>query len=420
MSSSKKSKAAVEPNLDVLGAPVIPWWNVPQSSVVDSEVLHQMLLSHAVVTGTAVRSGICTGYLSNQEEEELPQVWQDFLTSIVNHLEDSTCYKVVSPLFPTERGVKENWLFWSEGFIIITLSASDKVHIQLATFSDVQFQELASLIGTQVIPDNIRQPVYSLTNANGGDLIEIGGDTGVAFNEDYYMDHVGEDFNYCVQELQSDDPTGRLTIISGKPGTGKTYFIRGLIHVLHEHVFILIPSHMVEDLSGPGLVPTLIKARAKSSSDKSIILIIEDADRALLPRPSLEGAESLEVEASKTSIAAVSSLLNISDGILGQALNTRIVCTTNVSIDEIDPALKRAGRLSREIHIGELSAAKAMAVHDMVSGVAGSGLFDAAMPLAEVIRFAKVEDNDDAESDTDEDEDFDDENEDEDEDEDEE
>ena len=171
MSSSKKSKPAVEPNLDVLSAPVIPWWEVPQSSVVDSEVLHQMLLSHAVVTGTAVRTGICTGYLSNVEEEDLPQLWQDFLTGIVNYLEDSTCYKVVSPLFPTERGVKENWLFWSEGFIIITLNASDKVHIQLATFSTVQFQGLAKLIGTQVIPDNIRQPVYSLTNANGGDLI---------------------------------------------------------------------------------------------------------------------------------------------------------------------------------------------------------------------------------------------------------
>ena len=48
-------------------------------------------------------------------------------------------------------------------------------------------------------------------------------------------------------------------------------------------------------------------------------------------------------------------LLNITDGIIGDVLGIKIICTFNTNINKIDDALKRKGRLSLKYEFKKLS-----------------------------------------------------------------
>jgi hypothetical protein len=81
------------------------------------------------------------------------------------------------------------------------------------------------------------------------------------------------------------------------------------------------------------------------------ILIIEDAENIIMDRQI-------------TGSSAVSNLLNISDGLLGDCLNTQIICTFNMPISKIDPALMRKGRLIAKYYFGKLSVIKGQYLSD--------------------------------------------------------
>ncbi len=85
------------------------------------------------------------------------------------------------------------------------------------------------------------------------------------------------------------------------------------------------------------------------------VLVIEDADHCLSPRD-------------KDNLNAISALLNLSDGIIGSLLDLRVVATTNVKDEEIDPALFRKGRLSAHVNIKNLSEEQARKVWRNIGG----------------------------------------------------
>ena len=75
------------------------------------------------------------------------------------------------------------------------------------------------------------------------------------------------------------------------------------------------------------------------------ILIIEDAENIIHDRQ----------DVIKSSNQAVSNLLNMSDGLLGDAVHQQIICTFNCDIRNIDSALVRDGRLVLEHKFDKLS-----------------------------------------------------------------
>lgn len=148
----------------------------------------------------------------------------------------------------------------------------------------------------------------------------------------------GKDFVKVYEKIENkllEDHSKGLVLFHGKPGTGKTTLIKHLINTVQKEV-IFIPSHMVESISTPGFVPFLL-------DHANSILVIEDAERALLNR---DGGES--------STAAVSNILNMTDGTL-DILNIQIIATFNTKKDNIDPALLRKGRLIAEWEFKDLS-----------------------------------------------------------------
>jgi hypothetical protein len=123
-----------------------------------------------------------------------------------------------------------------------------------------------------------------------------------------------------------------LSIFEGKPGTGKTFYLRHLMGVLKEsHRFYFIPTSTMGVLSKPEFIGFWAEQR-RIHANRKFAVILEDSDAALMTR----GSDNRE---------QVSAVLNLSDGMLADFLRLQIICTINCSAADIDPALLRPGRL---------------------------------------------------------------------------
>jgi SpoVK/Ycf46/Vps4 family AAA+-type ATPase len=82
------------------------------------------------------------------------------------------------------------------------------------------------------------------------------------------------------------------------------------------------------------------------NSLKGSILVIEDAEKALMKRESEDGFHNSEL---------VSTILNLTDGLYSDLAHISIIATYNCDRNLIDPALLRKGRLRSEYHFKKLS-----------------------------------------------------------------
>jgi ATP-dependent 26S proteasome regulatory subunit len=69
----------------------------------------------------------------------------------------------------------------------------------------------------------------------------------------------------------------------------------------------------------------------------------------------IEDAENVIVDRDTNGNSPVSSLLNISDGLLSDCLNIQIICTFNTDLSKVDKALMRKGRLIAKYEFKELT-----------------------------------------------------------------
>jgi hypothetical protein len=155
--------------------------------------------------------------------------------------------------------------------------------------------------------------------------------------EENYCDDFKDISDKIVDTLNTDDNTG-LVLLHGKPGSGKTTYIRHLSTLLDKDI-MFVPNNMADILTSPEFIPFIMKF-------PNSIIIIEDAEKVIRSRESGGNNE------------ATSNILNMSDGILGECLKTQIIATFNIDRENIDKALLRKGRLIAEYEFNELDVDK--------------------------------------------------------------
>ena len=69
----------------------------------------------------------------------------------------------------------------------------------------------------------------------------------------------------------------------------------------------------------------------------------------------MEDAERLLWRRTGDNREAVSSLLNIADGLMGRMLRLHIICSVNAKMEDLDPAVLRPGRLMNHRRFEPLS-----------------------------------------------------------------
>ena len=162
-----------------------------------------------------------------------------------------------------------------------------------------------------------------------------------------------------IERLHKEKDKG-LVLLHGKPGTGKTTYLRHLISQTKKRVIYVSPD-FAEVIASPTFMGLLINY-------PDSILVIEDAENIIEQR---KGGNSV----------AVSNLLNISDGLLSDCLNIQLICSFNNDINKIDSALLRKGRLIAKYEFKGLSIAKAQVLSDSLGF---STKIEKEMTLAEI------------------------------------
>lgn len=144
-------------------------------------------------------------------------------------------------------------------------------------------------------------------------------DFNIHYNEDFLVIH-----KTMIKQLNKKDTNG-LYLFHGQPGTGKSTYIKYLIHQLKKKVIFISPK-MAGELDNLSMTPFLLENR-------NSVLVIEDAEELITSREEVRNSN-------------LSMLLNFTDGLLGESLGIQIIATFNTDVKNIDKALLRKGRLS--------------------------------------------------------------------------
>ena len=339
-----------------------------------TNVLFSEFSSFAIDQKKTVMFGLVAGYVIigkkfDDLKEELAKEFPKFFNLI-----DGEKYRVY-----VNTDVPEYYILKQDGY-----SSGERWLAYFYTFDHERLKTFRK-IGKQYLVEKTENSVFMLTfnQESGYDFTNIG-EINSPFTPENYDNHIVKSFNYISDNILQKNNHGKLVVLSGPCGTGKSYFIRGLIEkISKESVCVILPASLINELDGPKLVPLLIeKSKGSQSYDegldeyvykssKPLVFIAEDCDHYLVPR---EGADS----------SLISGLLNYTDGIMSDLLNIRFIATTNAPHLEIDAALKRPGRLLQHCLIGDLSKEKANEIYQRLTEGKGTKVFKEEASLAGV------------------------------------
>ena len=152
-----------------------------------------------------------------------------------------------------------------------------------------------------------------------------------------------------LMAITPDRVAGRLLLLHGPPGTGKTTVLRSLAREWRDWCqvdCVLDPEYLFADLS---YLMDVAMGADTGTERRWRLLILEDCD------------ELIRGEAKAAAGQALARLLNLTDGLLGQGRDVLVAITTNEPLSRLHPAIVRPGRCLAQIEVGPLPPEEAVA-----------------------------------------------------------
>lgn len=208
--------------------------------------------------------------------------------------------------------------------------------------------------------DNTKYMSYVTSSGNGFNTMDME----VHHQECDIQTNYNDDLRYeAIEDFINGDESG-LIIMYGMPGTGKTHLLRHLIYSTDKD-FIFIDSSCFNYITDASFVKLLIQ-------NKDAVIVLEDCEDILKDR--IAGNNKL------------SALLNLSDGILGDSLNLKFICTFNAQLRNIDDAVLRKGRLKLKYEFKALTPDKTQALAKKLGKDIPEGK---SLPLCEIYNYGE-------------------------------
>lgn len=264
-----------------------------------------------------------------QYEKAIDWIEQEFKSSILKshyRLSDRSKNKMVNIIY----------VFKNE--LVVDIENDSVVTILFSKNTESKANDIATGIKKLRRRENNYKTVHLIAESRYGlELLPIKSkkpslDINQNYNDDFPAVH-----KRIMSSLKENDKSG-LVLLHGIPGTGKSTYIRYLIHALKKTV-IFLPPKIAANMDSPSMTSLLI-------DNRNSIFIIEDAEELIASR---EGKGD----------SCISMLLNLTDGMLGESLGIQVICTFNTSLKNIDKALLRKGRLIASYEFKELDQNKA-------------------------------------------------------------
>ncbi len=254
--------------------------------------------------------------------------------------------------------------------VVEILGAPEVVTVTVLTNDSASLDGIVQLLEQNktkyktVVKERKDKTFYTISSSSHGFELEelsIKGE----YAGDMVFDNYNDDFVEVDEVIKNSIDFNKkgLILLHGIPGSGKTSYIKHLITGSSKRKIVYVPTHLTAAIASPNFI-SFVKSELSNS-----VLVIEDAEQVLLSR---ENPESYK--------EAVSNILNMTDGILADALNILIICTFNTDMENLDKALLRKGRLLLQYKFDELNKEKADLLCEKLYGKK----VGKSMPLSEI------------------------------------
>lgn len=314
----------------------IPQWaSLPQFSAYLSsgfyENLEGCLSYHALQTSQCVYKFDVSNKITMEEASKLAEQFQMQITLQKSSAEESVETEYV--VYTNETTILELRVYKNDtsvSFATLNLETYTKLQEELLKFQ----QKIAPA------------EAYILLPSRDGLDVRVLGKVQHRAKAEYYNDHTWIEFTEWLASYR--DSSAKLSIIAGPPGVGKTHLVYEVIHTDTSAKTIFTDATTFQ-FNHKDLVSALLDHGPRGKTLSKRTLVIEDGDQLLAKR-------------NDGNRAAVEFLLNITDGVLAEALDLRVILTTNLPTRDIDEAVMRPGRCNKILRVENLTPEKFQAL----------------------------------------------------------